>query len=123
MHYRYCTYGMHKFLFLSLNPKCLIFVVDYSKGFGGKYGVQKDRVDKVNVIFSLSLYFSFHFFFFSFLMLFFLEFQSAEGWEYHPDLEKHESQTGHFSLSILCIFKILFIHALVIHSLLLLKLT
>ena len=24
-----------------------VFSVDYSKGFGGKYGVQKDRVDKV----------------------------------------------------------------------------
>jgi len=23
--------------------------LDYSKGFGGKYGVQKDRVDKVRV--------------------------------------------------------------------------
>lgn len=29
--------------FLSL----YLFPVDYSKGFGGKYGVQKDRVDKV----------------------------------------------------------------------------
>lgn len=25
----------------------VILLVDYSKGFGGKYGVQKDRVDKV----------------------------------------------------------------------------
>lgn len=24
-----------------------VFTVDYSKGFGGKYGVQKDRMDKV----------------------------------------------------------------------------
>ena len=24
-------------------------IVDYSTGFGGKYGVQKDRVDKVNL--------------------------------------------------------------------------
>ena len=25
----------------------LVFVLDYSKGFGGKYGVQRDRQDKV----------------------------------------------------------------------------
>lgn len=24
-----------------------LFAIDYSKGFGGKYGVQKDRMDKV----------------------------------------------------------------------------
>lgn len=27
--------------------KYFIFKLDYSKGFGGKYGVQKDHVDKV----------------------------------------------------------------------------
>ena len=105
---------MHEFLFFYLNPKCLIFVVDYSKGFGGKYGVQKDRVDKVPFpfllvsflffLFSFSPYFLFLLFPFLSFMLFFLEFQSAEGWEYHPDLEKHESQKGYFSPSILCIF-------------------
>ena len=42
-----------------------IFVADYSTGFGGKYGVQKDRVDK-----------------------------AAVGWEHQEHLEKHESQTG-----------------------------
>lgn len=26
----------------------MIYFIDYSKGFGGKYGVQKDRVDQVN---------------------------------------------------------------------------
>lgn len=25
-----------------------MFIIDYAKGFGGKYGVQKDRVDKVS---------------------------------------------------------------------------
>jgi len=40
-------------------------VSDYSTGFGGKYGVQKDHVDK-----------------------------SALGYEYHADLSKHESQKG-----------------------------
>ena len=38
---------------------------DYSAGFGGKFGVQKDRVDK-----------------------------SAVGWEHHEKVEKHESQKG-----------------------------
>ena len=38
---------------------------DYSKGFGGKYGVQKDHVDK-----------------------------TAVGWDHHEKLEQHESQKG-----------------------------
>ena len=38
---------------------------DHSKGFGGKYGVQADRVD-----------------------------QSAVGWDHKEDIEKHESQKG-----------------------------
>jgi len=29
---------------------CYVYIpLDHSKGFGGKYGVQKDRVDKVRV--------------------------------------------------------------------------
>ena len=28
----------------------MILLLDYSKGFGGKYGVQKDRVDKVGIL-------------------------------------------------------------------------
>lgn len=44
--------------FLLLSP-------DYSKGFGGKYGVDKDKVDK-----------------------------SAVGFEYQAKTEKHESQKG-----------------------------
>ena len=40
-------------------------VLDYSKGFGGKFGVQSDRVDK-----------------------------SAVGYDYQEKLEKHESQKG-----------------------------
>ena len=45
----------------------LIFgiLLDYSKGFGGKFGVQQDRVDK-----------------------------SAVGWDHQENLQKHESQTG-----------------------------
>ena len=42
---------------------------DYSKGFGGKYGVENDRVDK-----------------------------SAHSWEHQEKLEKHESQKGRWSL-------------------------
>lgn len=38
---------------------------DYKKGFGGQYGVQKDRQDK-----------------------------SAVGWDEHSALNTHESQTG-----------------------------
>lgn len=41
--------------------------VDYSKGFGGKYGVQTDRVDK-----------------------------SALGYEHHEQVDKHESQKGNY---------------------------
>ena len=45
---------------------CILFVLsDYKTGFGGKFGVQTDRVDK-----------------------------SAVGWEHHEKVEKHESQTG-----------------------------
>lgn len=42
-------------------------LLDYSAGFGGKFGVQKDRVDK-----------------------------SSVGWDYHEKVEKHESQKGNF---------------------------
>lgn len=42
-----------------------LFSLDYSKGFGGKYGVEKDRVDK-----------------------------SAVGWGNHEKLNQHESQIG-----------------------------
>ena len=43
----------------------LCLFVDHSKGFGGKYGVQSDRVD-----------------------------QSAVGWDHKEQLGKHESQQG-----------------------------
>ena len=54
----------------------LIYVlfVDHSKGFGGKYGVQKDRVDKVTYgilryVFVLSQYrLSLQFSFFTFVL-------------------------------------------------------
>lgn len=42
-----------------------VLVSDYSKGFGGKYGIDKDKVDK-----------------------------SAVGFEYQGKTEKHESQKG-----------------------------
>ena len=41
---------------------------DYKTGFGGKFGVQTDRVDK-----------------------------SALGWEHIEKVEKHESQKGNFN--------------------------
>lgn len=47
-------------------------ISDYSAGFGGKYGVQKDRKDK-----------------------------SAVGWEYQEKVEKHESQKGVYDLFII----------------------
>lgn len=40
-------------------------ISDYSQGFGGKFGVQKDRQDK-----------------------------AAVGWDYHEKTEKHASQKG-----------------------------
>lgn len=43
---------------------------DHSKGFGGKFGVQKDRQDK-----------------------------TAMGWDYEGKTEKHESQTGRMYLT------------------------
>ena len=45
--------------------------LDYSKGFGGKYGVDKDKVDK-----------------------------SAVGFEYQGKTEKHESQKGGFNVTL-----------------------
>jgi hypothetical protein len=42
-----------------------VHISDYSKGFGGRYGLQTDRQDK-----------------------------SAVGWDYRVQLEKHESQIG-----------------------------
>ena len=47
----------------------LCFPPDYSTGFGGKYGVQKDRVDK-----------------------------AAVGWDHQEKMAKHESQKGGFTL-------------------------
>lgn len=44
---------------------------DAAKGFGGKFGVQKDRVD-----------------------------QSAVGFDYHASLSKHESQKGRLMIPV-----------------------
>ena len=43
----------------------MLFSLDYSKGFGGKFGVQSDRVDK-----------------------------SAVGWDHQEKLAQHDSQKG-----------------------------
>ena len=58
-------------------------LADYSHGFGGKFGVQKDRQDK-----------------------------SAAGWDHIEKVDKHESQTGYFlqciwqrmSAAVLCYY-------------------
>lgn len=51
---------------------------DYSKGFGGKFGVQEDRKDK-----------------------------SAVGWDYVEATQKHESQIDHKVVSQNCILLLL----------------
>lgn len=56
----------------------LFLFSDYSKGFGGKYGVDKDKVDK-----------------------------SAVGFEYQGKTEKHESQKGGFSSTLLSSWRLL----------------
>ena len=48
-----------------VNGRLSLPLSDYSKGFGGKYGVQTDHVDK-----------------------------SAVGWDHQEKVEKHESQKG-----------------------------
>lgn len=55
---------------LTLADGCLVSL-DYSSGFGGKYGVQADRVDK-----------------------------SAVGFDYQGKTEKHESQKGSFGWAL-----------------------
>lgn len=43
------VWGAYKHILTYYNL-CNVYVpLDYSKGFGGKYGVQKDRVDQVRV--------------------------------------------------------------------------
>lgn len=58
-------------------------VLDYSKGFGGKYGVEKEKVDK-----------------------------AALGYDYKGETEKHQSQKGEFKpqhLSVLTQTRLTFI--------------
>ena len=57
----YCCCSGKLIIFLSI----FFPTTDYSKGFGGKYGVEKDRVDK-----------------------------TAVGWDHQEKVEKHESQKG-----------------------------
>lgn len=53
-----------------LNLNCVVWTsADYSKGFGGKFGVETDKVDK-----------------------------SALGFEYQGKTERHESQKGERTL-------------------------
>lgn len=55
---------------LTFDPQPWLCCADYSSGFGGRYGVQADRVDK-----------------------------SAMGFDYQAKTEKHESQKGRSSLA------------------------
>jgi hypothetical protein len=50
-----------------------VFVADYAVGFGGKFGVQKDRQDK-----------------------------SAVGFDHFERVEKHESQTDYSKVRFFC---------------------
>ena len=55
-----------KMTFFQLNIKKIYTIfTDYTSGFGGKFGVQNDRVDK-----------------------------SAMGWDHIEKVEKHDSQKG-----------------------------
>ena len=69
---------------LSVHVSFIIYILllihlDYKTGFGGQFGVQKDRVDK-----------------------------SAVGWEHHEKVDKHESQKGFYILSFLFVLGCLF---------------
>ncbi len=55
--------------FLFMLYSCRFVSLDYKTGFGGKFGVQSDRVDK-----------------------------SALSWDHHEQLNKHESQVKKASL-------------------------
>ena len=48
-----------------MSSYCPLSCLDYKKGFGGSFGIQKDRVDK-----------------------------SAHGWEHVENVDKHASQKG-----------------------------
>lgn len=50
----------------------MVSLSDYAKGFGGKYGVEKEKVDK-----------------------------AAVGYEYRGETEKHQSQTGDLNVKLL----------------------
>lgn len=55
MNHRKVLYSDSLVNMINAQYQWIYLFVDYSKGFGGKYGVQKDRVDKVknNFIFYL----------------------------------------------------------------------
>lgn len=74
-------YNLVKSLRVIVGDLCFIFPTDYSQGFGGKFGVQKDRQDK-----------------------------AAAGWDHIEKVEKHESQKGMYMKTVrqtefLCCFK------------------
>lgn len=69
--------GFPALLLLEVHSRAssMSFGLDYAKGFGGKYGVEKDKVDK-----------------------------AALGYDYKGETEKHQSQKGEFGTqrSLLC---------------------
>ncbi len=56
---------------------------DASKGFGGKYGVQKDRLDEVSTLIYNNFY--------EYLII--IAVQSAVGWDHQEKLAQHSSQS------------------------------
>ena len=77
---------MHYYKILPLLYVCNVIIVipsktfsDYKTGFGGQFGVQKDRVDK-----------------------------SALGWDHVEKVEKHDSQKGNVLSYEFSIFVIMF---------------
>ena len=63
LHIVYCDTSFLNII--SVSSLSLYCPLDYKKGFGGSFGIQKDRVDK-----------------------------SAHGWEHVENLDKHASQKG-----------------------------
>lgn len=62
--------------FLYIKVCGLVWLTDYSHGFGGKFGVQSDRQDK-----------------------------SASGWDHIEKVDKHESQKGKRKKVVMPFFK------------------
>ena len=69
--------------------------LDHSKGFGGKYGVQSDHMDKVLTVVSNCI-FSSNYIYLANILSWLLCLQAAVGWDYEGKTEEHASQKGEF---------------------------